>query len=44
MTNTHAANKLLELGLIKDVTDHAGALDLVKTTLVATGNDSSGIL
>ena len=44
VTNTHVANKLLELGLVKDITDHTTALDLVQTTLISACNDSSGVL
>lgn len=44
MTDTHASDKLLQLRLIKNITDHAVALDLVKTALVSTGNNTGGIL
>lgn len=44
MTNTHVANKLLQLGLIKHIADHAIALDLVEAALVAAGDNTSGIL
>ena len=44
MTNSHAANKLLQLGLIKHIADHAVALDLVETAVVSAGDNTSGIL
>lgn len=44
MTHTHVANKLLELGLVKDITNHAPAFDLIQATLIATCNDSSRVL
>lgn len=44
MTNTHAADQLFELGLVKDITDHTAALDLVQTTLVSAGDNTSCIL
>ena len=44
MTDTHASDKLLQLRLIKNITDHAVALDLVQTALVSTGNNTGSIL
>jgi hypothetical protein len=44
MANTHASDKLLNLGLVEDITDHAVALDLVQATLVSTGNNTGSIL
>lgn len=44
MADTHASDKLLQLGLIKNITDHAVALDLVQTALVSASNNTGSIL
>lgn len=44
VADSHVANKLLKLGLVKDIAHHAAALDLVQASLVSAGNNTSSIL
>jgi hypothetical protein len=44
VADTHVADKLLKLGLVKDITHHATALDLVEAPFVSTGNNTSSVL
>lgn len=44
MADSHVADKLLKLGLVKDIAHHAAAFDLVQTSLVSAGDNTSSIL
>lgn len=44
VADTHPSNQSADRIFIEDISDHAVGFTLIKTTLVATGDDATGIL